>query len=75
MVKPPEYAGYLRLAVEQQEMAEDAECRGEDIALIASHLQQAVHFRARAEEAISAIARGGAVAASAPAGYVGICYI
>jgi len=49
MGRSPDYARYLRLAVEHQQQAEDAESRGEDPALIASHLQRAAHYRSMAE--------------------------
>jgi len=48
MAKPPEYAEYLRLAVEQEQLAESAERRGADTAIIATHLRQAIFYRSQA---------------------------
>jgi len=51
MGRSPDYARYLRMAVEHQHQAEDAESQGEDPASIASHFQRAAHYRAMAEQA------------------------
>jgi hypothetical protein len=57
MAKPPEYAEYLRLAVEQEELAEDAERLGEDAAYIATHLRQAMLYRSQAQVSTSMISK------------------
>lgn len=49
MARDPRYGFYLRMAVEEQEKAYDAERAGEAQCLIATYVQRAISYRTKAE--------------------------